>query len=191
MTKDEPRIYIKPYASFLEKTYRKNVLNNPNFPNNPPNNREWILPENWLSEITDIVRTQFVVKYLDGIEFLANKIHDVANEHSEECRIEFEAKEQGYYAAHVDVRLQFEIPKMPWGTEKTVGTVEIQITTQIKDVIRTLLHKQYESARLQTQTSDERWKWDYKSDLFTLNYLGHMLHYVEGMIMKLRDMNEE
>ena len=31
------------------------------------------------------------------------------------------------------------------------------------------------------------WQWNYKSDEFAANYLGHILHYVEGMIIEIRD----
>ena len=36
-----------------------------------------------------------------------------------------------------------------------------------------------------------KWQWNYKGDEFTANYLGHILHYVEGMIMEIRDKQEE
>ena len=65
--------------------------------------------------------------------------------------------------------------------------VEIQITTQLQEVIRRLLHKYYERQRSGRSTSDLKWQWDYKSDEFAANYLGHILHYVEGMIMDVRD----
>ena len=38
---------------------------------------------------------------------------------------------------------------------------------------------------------DMKWQWDYKSDEFTANYLGHILHYVEGRIVELRDKQKE
>ena len=31
------------------------------------------------------------------------------------------------------------------------------------------------------------WQWDYTNDRFNTNYLGHIVHYVEGMIVQLRD----
>ncbi len=34
---------------------------------------------------------------------------------------------------------------------------------------------------------DTKWQWDYKGDEFATNYLGHILHYVEGMIMDVRE----
>ncbi|MGA8485346.1 MAG: hypothetical protein WB706_13230 [Nitrososphaeraceae archaeon] len=38
-----------------------------------------------------------------------------------------------------------------------------------------------------TRNYDTNWKWNYKSDLFSSSYLGHILHYVEGLILEVRD----
>src|SRR5437762_186437 len=54
-----PKLIVKPFDSFLVKTFRKNVLDNRYWPN-PPRN-EWILPDNWFSKINDIIRTVLVV----------------------------------------------------------------------------------------------------------------------------------
>lgn len=65
--------------------------------------------------------------------------------------------------------------------------IEIQITTQLQEVIRSLLHKYYEDRRKGVEAEGTKWQWDYKSDEFVANYLGHILHYVEGMIMDIRE----
>ncbi|HEX8683832.1 MAG TPA: hypothetical protein VF707_16050, partial [Ardenticatenaceae bacterium] len=65
-----PLVFVKPFDSFLLKTFRKNVLLNRNWPNPPADG--WILPNNWFSRINDIVRTLIVVKYLDGVDFILN-----------------------------------------------------------------------------------------------------------------------
>jgi len=64
-TSFRPDIFVKPWASFLQKTYRKNVIQNPHFPSPPQDG--WCLPPRWLTRIHDIVRTSIVVKYLDGV----------------------------------------------------------------------------------------------------------------------------
>jgi hypothetical protein len=69
-----------------------------------------------------------------------------------------------------------------------IFTLEIQITTQIKDIIKTLLHKYYETSRMaNTRPSIEEIAWNYKNEEFIATYLGHILHYVEGMIIEVRD----
>ncbi len=180
-----PELQTKPFDSFLLKTFGQNVLRNGNWPE-PPNSG-WLLPENWFSRINDTVRTYFVVKYLDGVNFLANQCAERAKASSYEARVDFEAKEEGYYAAHFYVTFPCEVPREDWDTKDETISVEIQITTQLQEVIRRLLHKYYEQRRAERPTSNVKWQWDYRSDEFATNYLGHILHYVEGMIMEVRD----
>ena len=76
---------------------------------------------------------------------------------------------------------------MDFKTEKIMVSIEIQITTQLQEVIKKLLHKYYEERRKRIEKPSVKWQWDYKSDEFSTNYLGHILHYVEGMIMDIRE----
>ena len=107
---DRPKLNIKPFESFIEKTYRKNILENENWPSEP--NGGWLLPANWFSRISDILRTTFVVKYLDGVQFLVSKFESVSKTHNFHFKVNFEGREEGYYAAHIYVRNTFEIPKI-------------------------------------------------------------------------------
>lgn len=184
---DPPMLHRKDWDSFLDKTRRKNAIENPNWPKAPPGG--WILPANWYSRINDILRTLIVVKYLDGADFLAKKTLSLCQENNNKCfHCDYEATEEGYYAVHMYITDEFEIPRIDWDTERVRMTVEIQITTQIQEVIRQLIHKYYEEKRGKVSLASERvWQWDYKSDEFIPNYLGHILHYVEGMIMEIRD----
>jgi len=177
-------VYVKPFNSFLLKTFRKNILDNDHWPNEPDGG--WILPDNWYSRINDIIRTLLVVKYLDGVEFVIGKIHTLCEQHGLPCKASLEAREEGYYAAHLYTKQEFEIPKVTWDTERVEVSIEIQITTQLQEVIRRLLHKYYEERRKRVREEDTKWQWNYKSDEFIANYLGHILHYVEGMIMEIR-----
>ena len=85
----EPELKIKPYDSFLLKTFRKNILDNQNWPRPPK--RGWILPGNWYFRINDIVRTSFVVKYLDGVEFITRKLQLLCEECNVKCEVDFAA----------------------------------------------------------------------------------------------------
>ena len=180
-----PELYIKSFDSFLLKTFRKNIIENKNWPKDPDNG--WILPDNWYSSINDIVRTLIVVKYLDGVQFILDKIKLLCEQNNLNPEISLEAREEGYYAAHLYVQREFEIPRIDWDTDKVDISIEIQVTTQLQDVIRKLLHKYYEERRKQVMGDDMKWQWDYKSDEFAANYLGHILHYVEGMIVEIRE----
>ena len=96
MDKEPPILETKTFDSFFHKTWRKNILDNTNFPKEPPGG--WILPNNWFSKVNDIVRTMWPVKYLDGVEFMIEKITSLCEEHGIECPYFYEAKEEGYYA---------------------------------------------------------------------------------------------
>ena len=185
----KPELYIKPFDSFLLKTFRKNILENKLWPDEPEGS--WILPNNWHSRINDIARTLFEVKYLDGVEFMISKIKSICEERNTECKVFFEATEEGYYAAHLYMRQELEVPKVTWDTERINVSIEIQITTQLQEVIRKLLHKYYEAKRKRLEKEDIKWQWNYESDEFVANYLGHILHYVEGMIMEIRKKQKE
>lgn len=179
------KINIKPFDSFLLKTYRMNILQNTNWPKEP--NDGWILPTNWFLKIKDVIRTLLVVKYLDGVVFLLNKTRSLCEEKNSNCAIQLEAKEEGYYAAHLYTKQTFEIPTKTWDTEKIDVNIEIQITTQLQEVIRRMLHKYYEAKRKKIEKEEVKWQWNYTSDEFSANYLGHILHYIEGMIMEIRE----
>jgi hypothetical protein len=179
-----PEILVKPFDSFLVKTFRKNILENDAFPEPPKEG--WILPENWYSRINDILRTYAVIKYLDGVEFIIGKIRSLCERISRDFKCTFEAREVGYYAVHLYTKEEFEIPRIDWDTTKVKTSIEIQLTTQLQEVIRKLLHKYYEEKRLLPEQAERMWQWDYRSDEFATNYLGHILHYIEGMIMEIR-----
>jgi hypothetical protein len=177
---------IKPFESLLIKTYRKNIIENNKWPDEPENG--WILPNNWYCRINDIIRTLLIVKYLDGMDFIINKINLHCEQFQKECETFYEAREEGYYAVHIYTKEEFEIPKVNWDTEIVKISIEIQITTQLQEVIRRLLHKYYEEKRKTViKEQDTMWQWNYRSDEFIANYLGHILHYVEGMIVEIRD----
>jgi ppGpp synthetase/RelA/SpoT-type nucleotidyltranferase len=180
-----PELKTKPFDSFLNKTFRKNVVNNIKWPEPPDGG--WILPNNWFQHINDMVRTYLVVKYLDGVNFLVSNLEELCYETECPCKVDYEAKQEGYYAAHVYVSFTCDIPRPDWDTKKEAILFEIQITTQLQEVIRRLLHKYYERRRAEVSKADITWQWDYKSEEFAANYLGHILHYVEGMIMDVRD----
>jgi hypothetical protein len=181
----EPKLLVKPFDSFLLKTYRKNVLENRTWPAEPEGG--WILPNNWFSRINDIIRTLFVVKYFDGVSFMIEKIDSLCKQQKMEFNVSLEAREEGYYAAHLTTKQLLEVPKINWDTEKIWFSVELQVTTQLQEVIRKLLHKYYERKRGMIEEATEKWRWDYRCDEFGANYIGHILHYIEGMIVEIRE----
>ena len=79
------------------------------------------------------------------------------------------------------------MPAPNWDTVPVVMPVEIQITTELQDNIRQLLHKYYETRRRQGPRNATKLQWDYRSSEFSASYLGHILHYIEGMVVNLRE----
>jgi ppGpp synthetase/RelA/SpoT-type nucleotidyltranferase len=181
-----PELIVKPWESFLQKTYRKNILTNAAFPNAPEGG--WYLPPNWYTRIKDIVRTTITVKYLDGVPLVLEKLRAMAKAEALAFDDQLEARIDGYYGAHFNCLKQCEIFTIEWSNITTTIILEIQITTQIKDVIKSLLHKYYETSRMSVETSSiVDISWSYETDEFIAAYLGHVLHYVEGMIINVRD----
>ncbi len=181
----KPELLTKPYESLLLKTFRRNVLDNANWPEPPAGG--WLVPENWYSAVRDIVRTCIVVKYIDGVDFLCAKLRGLSDTNLLECELSFEAREDGYYAAHFNLRSAAEIPMMNFDSEAIKHWFELQVTTQLQEVIRRMLHLYYERKRQAPKSNDApKWQWQYSGDEFVANYLGHILHYVEGMIMEVR-----
>ncbi len=186
---ETPMIDIKSLDSLIIKAYRKNILNNTNFPDEPENG--WVTPENWFESINDIIRTTIIVKYLDGVEYILNELENISLKYGFDFNSSFEAKEEGYYAAHTGVIFPCSVPNKNFAPIDKNVNIEIQITTQIQDVIKTLLHTHYEENRKKTIAKDYKWQWDYKSPEFSSNYLGHIIHYVEGMIVEIRDKEKQ
>lgn len=178
-------VFIKPYDSMVDKTFRKNVVLNNNWPNEPE--KGWIDPSYPFEKLNDLLRTTIIVKYLDGAEFVLKKIEELALKNNYNFRCDYEAKDKGYYAIHAYISPTFEIQNLFWDTENKKIQVEIQITTQIQDTIKKLTHEYYEKRRSKITNDELTWQWNYKSDEFALNYMGHILHYLEGMIMEIRD----
>jgi len=182
-------IEVKPALSFIGKVYRENFIDNARFPKAPKGG--WITPDNWFSRINDILRTTIIVRYLDGIEYIATRLEKLCSNQSrliDECR--YLAKIEGYYAAHLYFNMEFEIPGMGWETQKVVSPVEIQLTTQVKEVIKDLIHPYYEEERIKRYSEEDPWQWRYDSPEFARNYLGHIIHYVEGMMVGIRRRNK-
>ncbi|MBA7713090.1 hypothetical protein ES703_122088 [subsurface metagenome] len=81
---------------------------------------------------------------------------------------------------------EYSIP-LEFDSEKVPIKVEIQVTSQLQEAIDRLTHKYYEERRSKVKSSDSKWQWDYEGDEFIPNYLGHILHYIDGMIMEVKN----
>lgn len=184
-----PQLRVKPYDSFVEKTYRLNVLKNHNWPEPPDGG--WYLPPDWFSRIKDLVRTTVPVRYLDGVQLVLEALEALCGDRSVAFEYDFEARSEGYYAAHAIIECECELPTMAWDTQSRAVRVEMQISTVVQGVIRELLHHHYEERRLAAKEDSVQWQWQYDSDEFATNYMAHLSHYLDGMIVGLRDRRTE
>lgn len=177
-----PSVLIKPYNSFIDKCFRRNVSQNDNWPKPPTNG--WITCRNAANIFSDIIRTNVVVQYLDGVDDIVKMISEMTP-----CDVDYQAKTEGYYAVHIDVKTQFEVPSLKWDTQQIDGKVEIQVTTELKELIKEMLHKSYEADRsaFSVMEVNKGWQWNYQSNRFRLNFLGHVVHSLEGNILDIRD----
>lgn len=185
-----PEIFEKPYSSILNKSFRKNILNNENWPEKPKELSNWITPYNCFNELNDCLRTQVIVKYLDGADFILDKLKTLAKKYKLKDDYDYEAKEKGYYAIHYYVFYPFKLTTESFEKKDLIMRIEFQITTQIQNTIYKLTHGSYEKRRINVEENELKWQWDYKNDDFKINYLGHILHYLEGMIIEIRDKKE-
>jgi ppGpp synthetase/RelA/SpoT-type nucleotidyltranferase len=176
-------VSVKPWKSFVSKAFRINILNNPNFPGPPEPG--WLLPASYFETVKDVIRTTFVVRYLDGIQELVGRIAELAEELGVSSAEKYVSTPAGYYGGHCVVRIPVVITSTSWVRRAAQVPVEIQVTTQVKEVLKELLHKNYEQQRLLDE-DDLAWQWEYQGRPFAANYLGHNLHYVEGRIMNVR-----
>lgn len=184
---EPPTVEAKPWQSFWLKTYRRNVLDNDDWPG-PPHGGWW-LPNTWFSLAKDVVRSRIVVRYLDAVVEVAQLMERFARRLGHGYTTDYEGTESGYYAAHFVVRRRLEIPALAFDTTRVMAPIEITITTEVKSVVQELLHKYYEEARLHPSSDSIDARWNYASDAFRSSYLGHMAHYLEGAIMNLREGN--
>jgi len=69
------------------------------------------------------------------VSFFIDKIESVCVESKLSFKVDYEAKEEGYYAAHSYISFPCDIPKMIWDTQTIDSYIEIQITTQLQEVI--------------------------------------------------------
>ncbi len=189
---DEITLSVKTYASVVNKSYRENILNNGKFPQPPE--QGWVTPANWYGKLNDIIRYRIVCKFIDGPEFLAKSLCLLA----ENCGVRSETKqhnkEGGYYAYHFYVWIPVGLLVPHENTVQSFDTemrVEIQLTTQLQEVLYDLTHDIYEELRISSGSQSSSWQWDYSSPRFKPSYMGHTLHMLEAIILEVRDKNME
>ncbi|EHZ2645678.1 hypothetical protein [Vibrio parahaemolyticus] len=185
MDSGDPTLVTKPYDSSIDKLFRVNVLWNKNFPEKPP--RNWVNFQNLFVKFNDLIRGTMVCRFIDGPEFVSNKLIELANEVGLTGRKYTQERDDGYYAYHVYIKFPVSLLDEDWNEKEAQIEVEIQVTTQLQEVLRAITHKFYEEKRINPKPEQSNWKWDFKSKKFKVGYLSHTLHLLESIILESRD----
>jgi len=177
----------KPFSSAVEKSFRHNILKNREFPKAPPWQGGWITPDNWYTRFDDLVRGTLVCKFMDGPSLLAEALDSYATQLGLKSRHVARGTENGYYAFHHYTTFGVDVMDGDWNSTPVTVELELQITTQLQEVLRNLTHPLYEIARSKRPERGDLWKWDHDSPRFRASYLGHTLHMIEAIMLQVRN----
>lgn len=184
MTADA-KFLLKSYQSAINKSFRQNVLWNGGYPAPPHGN--WVTQNNWYEVFNDLIRTTVVCKFLDGPAFLAAQLSELCTSLGLPSDSYSQQKDVGYYAYHFYTRIPTTLVDANWDAVNVKISVEIQITTQLQEVLRDLTHVFYEDTRLLPTGDTDAWKWEHDNDRFKAAYMSHTLHMLEGIVLQLRE----
>lgn len=180
----------KPFDSIVEKAYRLNVVWNSKWPKAPKwkheERNEWVTPATWYRAFDDLVRTTIIARYIDGPQFIGERLVALARTHELEARLEARALDVGYYAYHFYVVMPVQLLRPDWSVFDDKVSVEVQLTTQLQEAARDLTHGFYAENRVEINPSSN-WKWEYRSERFRAAYIAHSLRLIEALIVELRE----
>ena len=176
----------KPYDSVVDKTFRLNCNWNRAFPKEPA--QGWVKSVNWFSSLDDLIRTALVCRYLDGPELVCRAISEKASKLGLVSEFGPRATDEGYYAYHCYVKIPVNLMTGLVGTiSQTDVEIEIQVTTQLQEVLKDLTYPFYRIRRIGTRRAPPMERWDFNTAQFKSSYLAHTLHLIEAMIVQLRN----
>ena len=176
------RLNKKPFLSMVDKSFRMNVVENPNFPNPPE--KGWVTPDNWFSRMNDTIRTTLVCRFLDAPEYACQAIKAHAGDCGLSSHYTARGRDEGYYSHHLYIPFLVDVLTVG-GTEQQAVELEIQVTTQLQDILKNLTHRYYSEDRSLPPNKD--WKWEFRTNRFRARFLGHSLHLLEALIVDVRE----
>jgi hypothetical protein len=138
-----------------------------------------------LPRLSDLVRTRVSCKFLDGVEYLAERLNELAVEQGVAVGRERQGKLVGYFAQHVTFAADVHV-RIAGHAEPVRITCEIQVATELSSQIWDAAHPVYEAARVTTDDPED-WQWSPKDPRFISRQLGHMIHLADGILVQLRD----
>lgn len=131
-------------------------------------------------------------KYIDGPRLLAERLDERAKQLDLDSGYSSKQRDGGYYAYHFYVKIPMELntvepSDMTFSSTWVDLKVEIQLTTQLQEVLYDITHRFYQHSRDKRSEDPDAWKWDVTSSRFRAGYMGHTLHLLEAIIAELRD----
>ncbi len=190
---DKIEIKKKGLEETVEKAYRISIVNNELPFESEEYFKQFILPENIFEKLNDIIRTEVIVKYLDGIDVVVSSIEKLSKKYDFKIEVEPKIKEEGYFAKHIYISYKAKITDLQFIPKEITHIFEIQVRTQLQDTVKSILHINYERDRIkhQKELNSENWRWQFKESRFMTNYMGHILHFLDGVIVKVKNQKEE
>lgn len=191
-------ILQKSWDSVVDKLYRFNVEENEE-PSTPPSilsieeqatretyptNQQWVTPNVAHRFADDLLRTKFVVPFVDGVVDVSERVTAVAKELELPFFRRYHAKDSGYHAHHIYALL----PTIDFDGQPTAIALEIKILTKLQDTLGELTHLLYELKRTGKLKSEKKRKlaWNLESPDFEASYIGHSAHYIEASMVRLK-----
>ncbi|WP_343661770.1 hypothetical protein [Ralstonia sp.] len=143
----------------------------------------------FVPQISDLVRTRVQCKFIDGVEFLATKLADLASDMGCLKARDRQGKVEGYFAQHVTVE-QDAFYRIGGAAVACKVTFEIQVASDLATKMWEATHLLYEVDRGDTEAPQPKdWQWDASNPRFISNQLGHMMHLADGLLVQLRNTN--
>ena len=138
-----------------------------------------------IPRLNDLVRTRMACRYIDGVEFLAKKLTEIAAQTNCSVELSREGRIEGYFAQHITLG-QSVIFRLAGHEQMATINCEIQLASELATRVWDASHPLYEDARTRS-TSPEEWQWKPTDPHFIANQLGHMIHLADGLLVQLRD----
>jgi hypothetical protein len=140
-----------------------------------------------IPQIHDLVRTRIVCKYIDGVEYLAEQIVELAKKFALQPNRERQGRLTGYFAQHVN--FTYDVFYREGGVPTPTKVLcEIQLATELSTRMWDDTHFLYEEARQQSEESHE-WQWKPEDPRFIGYQLGHVMHLADGLLANIRDLS--
>jgi len=194
----EFRVVAKSWESVIDKLFRINIEENELF-SNPPiaptiedraakqkgHLQRWITPDIVHEVADDLLRTKFVVPFVDGVVDVGNRITKAIDDCGLRRFRRFHAKDSGYHARHYYIILPVPTPS---GGDATVA-LEVKVLTTMQDTLGELTHLLYEKHRTGEISAEKKRKvaWQFGTSDFMATYLGHSGHFLEASVAELKD----